>query len=41
MTAEELLKLKRRIVNFIHQFASEHQLTEIAKLLGIPERKDK
>lgn len=37
MTPQETQKLKRRIVNFVHQYASLSQLQQIADLLGISE----
>ena len=35
MTEEQVKKLKRRIVDYLHQYASEDQLAKIAKFLGI------
>lgn len=32
---EKLLKLKRRCIDYIHKYATDTQLKQIAKLLGI------
>ena len=35
MTEEQVKKLKRRIVDYIHKYASLEQLLKIALLLGV------
>jgi hypothetical protein len=35
MTPEEQLKLKRRVIDFLHKYARLDQLVFIAKLLGV------
>ena len=35
MTEEQVKKIKRRIVDYLHKYASEKQLEKIAKFLGI------
>ncbi len=38
MSEEQAKKLKRRIVDYLHKYASEGQLAKIAKFLGIDTR---
>lgn len=35
MTEEQIKKLKRRIVDYLHKYASIEQLLQIAKFLGV------
>jgi hypothetical protein len=35
MTEEEIKKLKRRIIDYLHKYSSLDQLIIIAKILGI------
>ena len=35
MTDEQIKKVKRRIVDYLHKYASIEQLLQIAKFLGV------
>ena len=35
MTDEQVKKIKRRIVDYLHKYASIEQLLQIAKFLGV------
>ena len=35
MTEEQVKKIKRRIVDYLHKYASIEQLLQIAKFLGV------
>jgi len=35
MTQDEIKKLKRRIVDYLHKYATEEQVEQIAKILNI------
>ena len=35
MTEEQVKKVKRRIVDYLHKYASIEQLLQIAKFLGV------
>jgi hypothetical protein len=42
MTPEEIRKLKRRIIDFLHKYATDDQIHQVAKTLNIePKEREK